>query len=47
MAQVSIIIPTYGWPTGLQQLLNTLEEQTFKDFEVVVVIGLGGRLNET
>jgi len=38
MPKVSIIVPTYGRPAGLKILLNTLEEQTFKDFEVVVIV---------
>lgn len=38
MPKVSIIIPTYGRPKSLKRLLNKLEEQTFKDFEVVVVV---------
>lgn len=38
---VSIIIPTVGSAraTYLAQLLNQLEEQTFRDFEVILVIG--------
>ena len=38
MPKVSIIIPSYGRPHSVKRLLNRLEKQTFKDFEVVVVV---------
>ena len=37
MVQVSIVIPTYGRPDNLKQLLALLEKQTFTDFEVIVI----------
>lgn len=37
MPKYSIIIPVYNRPDELAELLPTLENQTFKDFEVVVV----------
>lgn len=35
--QFSIIVPVYNRPDEVDELLASLEEQTFKDFEVVVV----------
>jgi len=37
MPQISILIPTCNRPRELNQLLSTLDRQTFKDFEVIVV----------
>ncbi len=37
MPKYSIIIPVYNRPDEVQELLETLDGQTFKDFEVVIV----------
>lgn len=37
MNRVSIVIPTYNRPQMLKRLLETIKNQTFKDFEVIVV----------
>ncbi|MHC1699700.1 MAG: glycosyltransferase family 2 protein [Humidesulfovibrio sp.] len=37
MPEISVIIPTYKRPQSLVQTLESLREQEFKDFEVVVV----------
>jgi len=37
MPKYSIVIPVYNRPDELQELLETLVDQTFKDFDVVVV----------
>ncbi len=37
MPKYSIIIPVYNRPDEIAELLPTLESQTFKDFEVVVI----------
>jgi glycosyltransferase involved in cell wall biosynthesis len=44
MPKISIVIPTYGRSDKLKQLLKKIEEQTFHDFEVVVIID-GGDTN--
>ena len=44
MPDVSVVIPTYGRPDKLLQLLQRLEKQTFSDFEVVVIILFGSLL---
>jgi glycosyltransferase involved in cell wall biosynthesis len=36
--KVSVVIPTYNRPDMLITLLKSLENQTFKNFEVVVVV---------
>jgi len=36
--KVSVIIPTYNGAKKISDLLSALEQQTFKDFEVIVVI---------
>ncbi|MBO6632675.1 MAG: glycosyltransferase, partial [Psychroserpens sp.] len=33
---ISVIISTYNSPTWLQKVLWSFEQQTFKDFEVVI-----------
>ncbi|RLF39025.1 MAG: hypothetical protein DRN00_02860 [Thermoplasmata archaeon] len=38
MPRVSVVIPTYGRPDNLKRLLDKLEHQTFKDFEVIVIV---------
>lgn len=37
MAQYSVIIPLYNRPTEIEDLLQSLTFQTFRDFEVIVV----------
>lgn len=37
MPKVSIVIPTYNRPLFLERLLNSIEKQTFRDYEVIVV----------
>lgn len=37
MSQVSVVIPTYNRPEMLINLLKSLEELTFKNFEVIVI----------
>ena len=37
MSQVSVVIPTYNRPEMLINLLKSLEDQTFKNFEVIVI----------
>jgi len=37
MAKFSVIIPVYNRPNELDELLETLTRQTFKDFEAIVV----------
>lgn len=37
MPKYSIIVPVYNRPDEVQELLETLEKQTFKDFELVLV----------
>ena len=37
MKRFSVIIPIYNRPEELDELLESLEKQTFKDFEVLVV----------
>ncbi len=34
---VSVIVPTYNRPKLLERALNSLNDQTFKDFEVIIV----------
>ncbi len=41
MNKVSIVIPTHGRPENIKFLLKHLEKQTFKDFEVVVIVDGG------
>lgn len=36
MIKVSIIIATYNWPEALDLCLNSLKNQTFKNFEILV-----------
>lgn len=36
MPKVSICIPAYGNPEGIQRLLDSIREQTFTDYEVVL-----------
>ncbi len=43
--QVSVIIPTYNGAKKILNLLHSLEKQTFKEFEVIVVID--GSTDET
>jgi len=38
MPKVSVVIPTYRRPDSLKRLLDKLEHQTFKDFEVIVIV---------
>ena len=35
----SIIIPVYNRPDEVDELLNSLTQQTVRDFEVIVVVG--------
>ena len=36
-SKVSIVIPTHNMKTDLEVCLNSLYEQTFKDFRIIVV----------
>lgn len=36
MPKVSICVPAYGNPSGIRRLLNSIKEQTFTDYEVVL-----------
>jgi len=38
MSQVSVVIPTYNRPEMLINLLRSLEDQSFKNFEVIVIV---------
>ena len=37
MSNVSVIIPVYNRPKEVEELLQSLAEQTYKDFEIVIV----------
>jgi glycosyltransferase involved in cell wall biosynthesis len=37
MLKLSIIVPVYNRPEELNELLESLAEQTFKDFEIIIV----------
>jgi len=37
MKKVTVVIPTFNRPEYLERLLNSINQQTFKDFEVIVV----------
>ena len=37
MSKISVIIPVYNRPKEVEELLQSLAEQTYKDFEVVIV----------
>ena len=37
MAQVSVILPVYNVEPYLRQCLNSIVNQTFKDFEIVII----------
>ncbi|BBG25940.1 Glycosyltransferase AglE [Sulfuracidifex tepidarius] len=37
MVKVSIAVPSYNRKEKLRRLLNSIEESTFKDFEIIVV----------
>jgi glycosyltransferase involved in cell wall biosynthesis len=41
LCKISIIIPTYNRPTQLKNTLKSLEDQVFKDFEVLIVNDCG------
>ena len=36
MAKVSICVPTYNNPDDLKRLMESIEKQTYKDYEVVI-----------
>ncbi|WP_082146827.1 glycosyltransferase [Halostagnicola sp. A56] len=36
-ASVSVIVPTYNRPTKLKSALNSITNQTFSDFEILVI----------
>jgi len=44
--KVSIVIPTYKRPDYLERLLESIEQQTFQDFEVIVVDDNSPNLND-
>ena len=37
MSNVSVIIPVYNRPKEVEELLQSLAKQTYKDFEIVIV----------
>lgn len=37
MMKISVIIPTFGKPVFLEQSINSVLKQTFKDFELIIV----------
>lgn len=37
MTQVSVIVPTYNAENTIEKAINSLLEQTFKDFEIIIV----------
>jgi len=39
--EVSIIIPTYGRPKSLKRCLDSIKDQTFKDYEIIKVTEKG------
>ncbi len=46
MPRVSVVIPTYERPDLLERLLKSVYEQTYKDFEVIVVDDNSSRREE-
>ena len=37
MSAISVIIPTYGFPQFLHKTIQSVLNQTFQDFEIIIV----------
>ena len=36
MTQISVIVATYNWPAALELCLQSLKNQSFRDFEILI-----------
>ena len=36
MTQISVIVATYNWPAALGLCLQSLKNQSFRDFEILI-----------